>query len=367
MQRPNRGSLLADQLKLRMPKGDWADICRRIKDGNVIPVIGNAVRNNGIFDWWLSASGIGTPEGPEIGLSVDEYLAQEWSAYIGYPLIDTTNLARVALYNRARSKDDEEAKVNYLLFLKQILLILADKDPVVKDQVPALEKQVSQLSFSDLVTELDYPRLAPGMEDPLRCLARMPLPTYITTSYYDFMERALEAEDRPPRTQVCFWSGEPTNLEPQYKTQHDLVPSVENPVVYHLFGWERYPSSMVLSEGDYLDYLMRIIQDTNTSNPIIPLYLRMGLNASSLILMGYRMQDWDFRVLFRLIRQSSLRPFSMLVQMNPEQLAGNLKSGEVRSYLEDFFRGIFSIHWGNPDEFVYQLCAEYKKWTQAET
>jgi hypothetical protein len=349
-----------------MPKGDWTDICRRIKEGSIIPVIGNAVRNDGIFDWWLSASGIGTANGPEPGLSVDEFLAQEWSAVIGYPLLDTTNLARVALYNRARSKDPEEAKVNYLQFLKQILLVLADKDPVVRDQVPALEKQIGRLSFSELVIELDYPRFTPEREDPLRCLARMPLPIYITTSYYDFMERALEAAEKSPRTQICFGLGEPANLDPDHKTRHDLVPSVKEPVVYHLFGWERYPSTMVLSEADYLDYLMRIIQDTNTSNPIIPLYMQSALKASTLILMGYRMQDWDFRVLFRLIRQSEQKRFAMLVQMNPEQLAGNLKSSEVRSYLEDFFRGIFSIHWGNPDEFVYRLCAEYKKWTETE-
>jgi hypothetical protein len=55
------------------------------------------------------------------------------------------------------------------------------------------------------------------------------------------------------------------------------------------------------------------------------------------------------------------------VQVSPEQIARNLKSSEVRKYLEDFFRGIFTIQWSNADSFIYHLCSEYKKWTQGET
>ena len=181
-----------------------------------------------------------------------------------------------------------------------------------------LEGQIEQVSFSDLVVELDYPQLAPGKEDPLRCLARMHLPLYITTSYYDFLERALEAEGYPPRTQVCFWSGEPASVEAGHHTQHALELSRDNPVVFHLYGLERYPSTMVVSEGDYMDYLMRLMRDTNTQNPILPLYLTDALASAKLILMGYRLQDWDFRVLYRLIGESKLRPSSLLVQVDPE-------------------------------------------------
>jgi hypothetical protein len=272
----------------------------------------------------------------------------------------------VALYNRVRSRDDEEAKVRYLDFLKTMLLQAAASDPQAAPAIPDLEAQAGQCMFSELVEELDYPRFPPGVQDPLRCLAQMPLPIYLTTSYYDFLERALEAENRPPRSQICLWSGEPANLLPEHRTQHDLTPSVENPVVFHLFGWERYPATMALSEADYMDYLLRVIQDTDTKNPLIPLYLRGDLAASSLILVGYRPQDWDFRVLFRLIRQSALRPYSLLVQLDPDTLARNLKSAEVRRYLEDFFHGFFTIQWGEPGEFVERLCREYQRWAAGE-
>ena len=361
-----RAQMLASQLNLKMPKNDWADLCRRIKDGTVVPVVGNGLRNDGIFDWFFPAP----PDQP--ALTVDESLSQLWAEKLSYPLLDTVNLARVALYNRVVCKDDEEAAVNYLLFLKSILLLAASTDPLVKDRVPALESQIEQKSFSDLAVELDYPRFDPGKEDPLRILARLHLPIYLTTSYYDFLERALEAEGRTPTTQLCFWKGEPPNVAAEHKTAYDLEPTKARPVVYHLFGLEIYPSTLVLSEGDYLDYLLHIISDmkstaTSTTNPIVPRYVRTALFSSSLALVGFRLQDWDFRVLYRLIRQNDIQRYNVLVQVSAEQLARELKSSEVRKFLEMYFKDTFTLQWGGPDEFVYQLNAEYKKWMQIDS
>lgn len=346
---------------------DWAEVSRNIKNGSVLPIIGNALRNDGIFDWYFKAKQVSN--GKQVVRTVDDYLAIRWADFLEYPLIDTDNLARVAIYNQVLAKSDVEAKENYLLFLKGMLLEAASSDPQSQDLVPQLEGQIEQLSFSDLAAELDYPRFPPDKDDPLRCLARMNLPLFLTTSYYDFLERAMEAEGYHPRTQVCFWSGEPASVEAEHRTQHALELDRDNPVVFHLFGLERYPSTIVLSEGDYLDYLMRLTRDTNTQNPILPLYLTDALASAKLILMGYRLQDWDFRSLYRLIGESRLRPSSLLVQVDPKQLARDvLKSEEVRKYLAKYFQNkSFIIHWGDPDEFVYQLCAEYKKWTQAES
>lgn len=369
MERADRISAL-ERLKnrtLSTAAVDWTDISRNIKSGTVLPIIGNVLRNEGIFDWYFKSDEI--PDSGQVVKTVDDYLALRWADFLEYPLMDTTNLARVAIYNRVLAKSDVEARENYLLFLKGMLLEVASADPQQKDLVPQLEGQIERLSFSDMAVELDYPRLPPDTEDPLRCLARMHLPIYITTSYYDFLERALEKEGYPPRTQICFWSGESASVEAEHRTQHALELNRDNPVVFHLFGLERYPSTMVVSEGDYLDYLMRLTRDTNTQNPILPLYLTDALASAKLILMGYRLQNWDFRVLYRLIGESKLRPSSLLVQVDPKQLARDiLKSEEVRKYLEKYFQDkSFMLHWGDPEEFVYQLCAEYKKWTQAES
>ena len=284
MERSDRISAL-ERLKNRtLSTGavDWTDVSRNIKAGTLLPVIGNALRNDGIFEWYFKREE--TPEGNLALKTVDDYLSLRWADFLEYPLLDTTNLARVAIYNRVLARSDVEARENYLLFLKGILLEAAGSDPQVQDQVQRLEGQIEQVSFSDLVVELDYPQLAPGKEDPLRCLARMHLPLYITTSYYDFLERALEAQGYPPRTQVCFWSGEPASVEAGHHTQHALELSRDNPVVFHLYGLERYPSTMVVSEGDYMDYLMRLMRDTNTQEshpPPLP-DRRPGLSQADL-------------------------------------------------------------------------------------
>lgn len=369
----SREDMLAQAMQLRMQPGtkdSLKDIFKQITEETVAPIIGNGVGNEKIFDWYFKSDSQENKDGDVSQLTVDEELSQLWARILKYPLADSTNLARVALYNRVKSSKDSEAKANYLYFLKNVLLFIARTDTSVAHLVPELEQVADRRSFSYLVNELDYPRLVPDDKNPLRCLARIPFPLYITTSYYDFLERALEAENRPPRTQVCFWQKELTpDEEAKRKAQNNTDLDKDSPVVFHLFGFERYPSTIVLSEGDYLEYLMRIIQDTDNLNPIIPNYLKPFLKKLSVILLGYRLQDWDFRVLFRLLSSSETRDrdYSLLVQLSPEEIARDLKPEDAREFLQKYFEDTFTIRWGDSDEFIYKMCGDYQKWTQGKS
>jgi hypothetical protein len=193
-----------------------------------------------------------------------------------------------------------------------------------------LRSQVDAFDFSDIAHQLDYPYFADARtEDPLRLLAKLPLSVYVTTSYYDFMERALDSEGRHPRTQICFLFGEPSNVAPEHRPDPDIVLTPERPLVYHLHGFERYPESLVLSEDDYLGFLARVSEEgKDTKMPFVPLYLSDALAVSSLILLGYRLHDWDFRVLFRgIIRakkgaemyRSAQGKFGLAIQLDPKE------------------------------------------------
>jgi len=348
----------------------WEDINRRIKDGEVIPILSNSVRNDKIFE---SALGILEQDPAEVDrgekadcLTVDEELAEVWAKSIGYPLQDRYDLPIVAQFNRVESDDDDQAKAKYLTFLKLALLNLLEDNPEYRDTVDELRGQMIELNFSDIVQELDILSSKSGDNDSLNLLARLPLPIYITTSYYDFLERAIRAEGREPRTQVCFWCGELTNVDDEHRTDHTYSPSVAEPLVYHLHGLEKYPRSMVLSEDDYLDFLVAVSQDTDTRYPIIPLYLRQALTESSLILLGYRMQDWDFRVLFRGVinrKGSSLRMYSLIIQLNPEEQYGIENCCEAREYLKAYFQpSRFKVEWGHSDGFIQKLWSEWNSW-----
>jgi hypothetical protein len=306
-------------------------------------------------------------------MTIDEELAEVWAEQIGYPMPDKYQLARVAVYNRIKSVDEKLAKSKYLTFLKHYLLNIAMDDEDVADLARELRNQVDALSFSEIAYQLNYPRFADvRMEDPLRLLARLPLPVYVTTSYYDFLERALHSEGRPPRTQICFMFGEPSNVAPEHRPDPDIIPAPERPLVYHLHGFERYPESLVLSEDDYLDFLARVSEEsTDTKSPVIPLYLSGALADSSLILLGYRLHDWDFRVLFRGIIEakpgavrlrSAKGRFGLAIQLDPMEQRGTINADEARHYLEKYFEpSMFIVEWDNVAGFIKRM---YEKWNE---
>jgi hypothetical protein len=353
----------------------WEELDLRIQRGQVIPILGNSVRNDRIFDvdhdYDLGLAD-GKPHPRATQLNVEEELAEIWAEGIGYPLPDKHRLARVAVYNQVKSRDRAEAKRKYLRFLKECLLGIAAGDDRVADQVDELGSQVGSLSFSHIASTLGYPRFTQGCPDPLRLLARLPLPIYVTTSYYDFMERALYAEGRSPRSQICVWWVDPADrqavdLSAEHITDPGFVPSPENPLVYHLNGFEEYPESLVLSEDDYLDFLVRVSEEGKDSEaPLIPLYLSAALAQSSLLLLGYRLQDWDFRVLFRGLikaKSTSLRKFSVAIQLDPLEQREITNSKEARRYLKDYFRTEnFEVEWGSTDSFVQKLCQQWDEW-----
>ena len=96
----------------------------------------------------------------------------------------------------------------------------------------------------------------PGDEDePHRVLAEMQLPVYMTTNYDNFM----------------------------------------TPVVFHLHGNDMVPQSLVLTEDDYLEFLVALSRDTR----IIPEPIRRAMVGSSLLFIGYSLADSTFRVLHR--------------------------------------------------------------------
>ncbi len=358
-----------------------SEIIRRVREGRVIPVVSGSVFYESVFRLEAgdepappataspaeaaSAPGEAAEELPAEEQTIQSELSSTWARQIGYPLPDQDNLARVAQYNRTLSEDNERAKVSYLRFLKMALLNFARVNGSDSNLISELRARLDEASFTDLCQELGYPQEDTTRPDPLRVLARLPLPVYITTSYHDYLERLLALENRRPRTQICFWSGETLDVDASHAPDRELTPSVAEPVVYHLMGLERYPSSIALSEDDYLDFLARVVLDTDTRDMVIPLYLRDALSFSSLVLLGYRLSDWDFRVLFRgviLPRQSPNRWTSLIIQLTPEEQYHIAEADKARKYLETYFSPrSFKIEWGNAESYLAKFWSEWKK------
>jgi len=343
------------------------DIMPFVKKGTVIPILSNSLRIEQIFRADAAPSDVAseTADVDEKETTINEELTEVWATDIKYPMMDKHNLARVAQFFQVEEKDVQLAKSKYLKFLNEYLLE-NEEDENYMDVVSQMRTQ--EAPFSQIVKKLDYPRFPPGVEDPLRLLARLPLKIYVTTSYYNFMEQALEDEKKTPRTQVVFWSGGKLNSNPKHSPDPEskYEPSVTEPTVYHLFGLEDYPETLVLTEDDFMNFLIAaVVEDTNTQNPVIPMVLRGALAESRLLLLGYRVRDWDFRVLFRFIskfRGSDSAPRSMLIQLKPSAQQSGNKEKSVEYLSQYFEKKQFAVEWTNPEKFIRKLWDKWDKY-----
>ena len=95
--------------------------------------------------------------------------------------------------------------------------------------------------------------------------------------------------------------------------------------------------SLVLTEDDYFDYLISLIQ----YKPRIPGVVGEQTTSTSLLFLGFQLTDWSFRVLYRLIMSqegsSKLKQLThVAVQIDPEEDT-LINPRAARRYLEDYF------------------------------
>lgn len=340
------------------------DLIPDVLSGDAIPIISNSFRIEELFKGekeLLDKIAAEKVEFDDEENTIDEKLTKAWAESIYYPMADDHNLARVAQYYQVEEKDSERAKSKYLAFLKNYLLKIDENVINYPDYINGVKNQVDQHQFSAIAKSLDYPRFSKE-RDPLRLLAKLPFRVYITTSYFNFIERALEDEGKVPHTLVYFWDGGETKALPVHKKH--LNPDVDitekNPLVYHVFGLENYPRTLVLSEDDYINFLVAVFQDTDTQNPKVPLYIKGMLAERRLILLGYHLKDWDFRILFKLIMEyrgskSNNMPRGILIQLKPTPARLNDEERSV-NYLKTYFdKKQFDVDWTWAENFIHEL------------
>src|SRR5262249_7426152 len=128
-------------------------------------------------------------------------------------------------------------------------------------------------------------------------LSALGLPIYITTNYDDFMARAVLARTKqPPRVEICRWHDRP--VDPLGKYRRD-EPSVADPLVFHLHGHVSNASSMLVTEDDYVDFMVSLANRGSKEVPVLPHWVRRVLGMTTLLFIGYSLEDWNFRVLMR--------------------------------------------------------------------
>ena len=305
----------------------------RIADGRCTPFLG-AGANSGLL-----------PLGHEISTG--------WANAYRFPLTDSRDLARVALF-----------------------LALTEERALPKE----LMQRIVQERMNALFSSSNPPNLT-APNHPLGILAALPLPIYITTNYDDLMYRALRANAKRATVEVCTWAtylkkkgavnypdlnnyqarvppwNHFTFSQSRFRSERFYAPVPDSPVVYHLHGHYSMLESMVLTENDYLDFLVSMSKDEK----LLPDQISTALTGSSLLFMGYSLADPNFRVLFRgLIHpMEETRRLSVAIQLRPSDLA---QPDEERAlnFLNQYFEDLkIKVFWGTAEEFAAEL---WRRW-----
>ena len=289
----------------RIESTDWEVILKRIKDGKCTPFLGAGVYS----------------EGPTLRTSV----AKKWSEQYHYPFTDGTDLARVARFLTVEYGDAEYASSKYV-------------------------EELSSLA----VPNFDDPN------DPYTTLAKLPLPVYVTTNYDDFMEQALIKQKRDVKRDLCKWVRGLDDVSPL--AEQGFQPNVANPVVFHLYGYMQNQQSMALSEDDYFQFLINVSTDAE----LIPRRIQQAIGGTSLLLLGYSLEDWDFRILFHFLAgylKNSASRTHVAVQLSPSGTDANVKI-RAQAFFDKYFESKspdIRVSWETTQEVVNKLGENWKK------
>jgi len=137
-------------------------------------------------------------------------------------------------------------------------------------------------------------------------------------------------------------------------------PTVANPLVYHAFGSMTQPSSIVLTEDDYFAWLrawMRHVDADKTDS--IPPPVKDALTDSSLLFLGYMLDDWEFRFMFQSVKSFAghslhSRYQHVGVQLRPE--TATVDPEAAQDYLERYLGADnVDIYWGSSSRFLEDL------------
>ena len=304
----------------------WPTFLQSIKNQYCTPIIGPLLSEGFLISRARAASGI----------------AARWQVPVSTP--SQYDLTKVSQYLTV-NQDRRFPRIALANFMSEFILesgALAADSP-------------SDSSVNGLISAIGRDARASNANDPYRLLASLPFPLYFTTSWTNLLEDALAEAGRPARVKSFDWDKDRVDSRPLAVTANDP----DNPLVFRLFGNFDDIDSIVLTEDDYFQYL--------TNWALSRRFLRGVLNKltnANLLLLGFGLDDWDFRVLFRSIQTlgGSLKLDSLAhvaVQLNPE--SETFEPEVVQQYLEDYLgKSNFSIHWGTSAEFLKDLSERWQ-------
>lgn len=287
-------------------------------------VLTEAVRSNAC----LAFVGAGANSSATVDTSGAE-LARVLAEGEKYPLSDKENLPRVAqyIYTKYDNRDT---------MLQKVSSVLQDKIDLLDGAIPEILGQLAGLS----------------------------LPLYVTTNYDTLMERALDARgDCIPQTDVCRWlpalkireNGDP--ILSHQRINYDALNS-SNAVVYHLHGIFSEPDTMLITEDDYISFMVNYFRNSDDKPSHIEPQVLRRLVKNHILFVGYSLNDWNLRFLLRFLYEANgtrRPPQSISIQFDKDNALSDAARWFVLRSLAMSTLPKLSIYWGDAAEFLATL------------
>ncbi len=209
-----------------------------------------------------------------------------------------------------------------------------------------------EILLQDNFRKLDYPDFTTPSEAH-GIFAALPISVYITTNYDDFMTKALLAAGKVPESVLCQWNASLRGKKTIFD-RDDFEPDPQKPVVFHLHGHKDNVQSLVLTEEDYIDFLVQLSKGSS----LIPPFIQQCLVENTILFIGYSLKDINFRVLFRSVLNTvdkGQRRFSFTLQFPESDY-----DADVKEYLGKYFKDLkINVAWGSAEDFSLEL---YRRW-----
>ncbi len=329
----------------------WGALTGDIREGFCIPVLGA-----GVIDSLFGSQ---------------REIARHWADRYDFPLApeNRDDLAQVAQYLAYR-QGPAYARGQLRDHLKHLILTRYRERLPLELQA----KSFADIHLDDLISTVGEYQRRHDEHEVHKLLAALPFKVYVTANRDNLLHEALRKTPidpgRPdvfkqPRIVLC--RGRQAVGEPQlYELERGYRPSVQAPVVFHLFGNLRWRETVVLSEDDYFDHLIGITRNQRGKDTRIPGPIAELVTSSGLLFLGFQVDDWDFRVLFRslmLLREEgealSRGRARLAVQINPAE-GRIIEPVGAREYLKCYFarQQNVDIYWGSAKDFLRELAGK---------
>jgi len=271
-------------------EADWYTIVESIEDGLCVPFLGAAVN--------LSIDGYA---GLPLGYEVAERLL---APLVGKKRIKFDDFVTVTPGPLLTPADDDDEQVTALKELLQDLIRVRAEDLARV----ALHVE-SGAGKGTLVRRLRKILNAADCEPSriLTTIAALPIRLVVTTNYDELMEEAYRRAQPPQEPLVITQPLDGFNPADQQRWAKELAAVItteacprqadERPIVYKIHGsLGEQSGQLIVSEEDYIGFLDTL--GRNQKGGVPPL-IQDVVVQSRLLFLGYSLEDWDFRTLWK--------------------------------------------------------------------